>query len=183
MDATSRQGVEVGGGKARPAIGPAFARTMSRYNAWQNASLLSAAADLDEAAREADRGAHFGSIRETFSHLLWADAVWMSRLGGWRKPPGGIAESAGYETDWARLAASRAEADARIVAWADGLAQDALAGELVWWSGAAGREVSKPRALCALHMFNHQTHHRGQIHAMLTAAGARPGGTDLFLMP
>ena len=46
-----------------------------------------------------------------------------------------------------------------------------------------GREVSRPRALCVLHMFNHQTHHRGQIHAMLTAAGARPGVTDLAFMP
>jgi uncharacterized damage-inducible protein DinB len=43
--------------------------------------------------------------------------------------------------------------------------------------------VARPRALCIAHFFNHQTHHRGQIHAMLTAAGARPGNTDLFLMP
>lgn len=156
---------------------------MARYNAWQNTSLLSAAGDLDGAAREADRGAHFGSIRATFSHLLWADAVWMSRLADWERPQGGIAESVAFETDWARLGDARAQADERIVAWTDGLGEDALAGDLTWWSGAAGREVSKPRALCALHMFNHQTHHRGQIHAMLTAAGARPGDTDLFLMP
>ena len=164
-------------------IGPAYARTMARYNAWQNASLLDAADGLDEAAREADRGAHFGSIRATFSHLLWADAVWMSRLAGWAKPPGGIADSVGFEAEWARLRAARAEADARIVAWADGLAEGALDGDLAWWSGAAGHEVARSRALCAAHMFNHQTHHRGQIHAMLTAAGARPGDTDLFLMP
>ncbi len=164
-------------------IGLAHARTMARYNAWQNASLLAAADGLDEAAREADRGAHFGSIRATFSHLLWADAMWMSRLAGWEKPRGGIAESVGFETDWARLRAARAEADGRIVAWADGLAEGALDGDLTWRSGAAGREVSKPRALCVAHMFTHQTHHRGQIHAMLTAAGARSGDTDLFLMP
>ena len=49
--------------------------------------------------------------------------------------------------------------------------------------GMLGREVAKPKALCITHMFNHGTHHRGQIHAMLTAAGATPGDTDLFIMP
>jgi uncharacterized damage-inducible protein DinB len=44
-------------------------------------------------------------------------------------------------------------------------------------------EVRRPRALLIAHMFNHQTHHRGQVHAMLTAAGARPADTDLFMMP
>ena len=164
-------------------IAPALVATMARYNRWQNASMLDAADGLDEAAREVDRDAFFGSIRATFSHLLWADAIWMSRLAGWKKPEGGIAESAGFETDWARLLARRAEADEGIVAWADALDPGALEGDLRWWSGAAGREVARPRGLCTLHMLNHQTHHRGQIHAMLTAAGARPGDTDLFLMP
>ena len=164
-------------------IDPAGVRTLARYNAWQNASMLDAADALDDAARETDRGAVFGSIRATFSHLLWGDAMWMSRLAGWERPAGGIAETLVFETDWRRLRARRAEADAGIVGWADGLGPEALADDLAWWSGAAGREITKPRALCVLHMFNHQTHHRGQIHAMLTAAGARPGDTDLFLAP
>lgn len=159
---------------------PETARTMARYNAWQNASLIEAADGLDEGAREADRGAFFGSIRATLSHLLWADRMWMSRLSDWSPPAGGITESPRHETDWTRLRTARPEADAAIVAWADGLAT--LDGTLRWWSGAAGRKVTRPRGLCALHMFNYQTHHRGQVHAMLTAAGARPGATDLFLM-
>lgn len=164
-------------------IEAAYVRAMARYNAWQNAGLMDAADALGEAMREADLGAHFHSIRATFSHLLWADRMWMSRLAGWGRPEGGIAESGGFERDWAALKRARAEDDARILAWADGLAPGALSGDLRWWSGAAGREVARPRALCAAHMFNHQTHHRGQIHAMLTASGARPGDTDLFLMP
>ena len=160
---------------------PAMARTLARYNAWQNRSMLAAAGGLEPSAREADLGAFFGSIHATFSHLLWADRMWMSRLLDWEKPAGGIAESPRHEPDWERLLAARAEADGRIVAWAEGLA--GLERDLIWWSGAAGREVRRPAGLCALHMFNHQTHHRGQIHAMLTAAGARPGDTDLFLMP
>lgn len=166
-----------------PLIAPEAVRLLARYGAWQNASLLAAADALGEAAREADRGAFFGSIRATFSHLLWADRMWMSRLAGWPRPAGGIAESARHETDWARLRAARPEADAGICAWAEGLEEVDLAGDVVWWSGAAGREVTRPKALLVLHLFNHATHHRGQIHAMLTAAGARPRDTDLFLMP
>ena len=154
---------------------------MARYNAWQNRSMLAAAETLEPEAREADLGAFFGSIRATLSHLLWADRMWMSRLSDWERPAGGISDSPSHETDWARLREARAAADEGIVSWADGAG--ALDGPLSWWSGAAGREVTRPRGLCALHMFNHQTHHRGQVHAMLTAAGARPGDTDLFLMP
>ena len=57
------------------------------------------------------------------------------------------------------------------------------AGDLTWFTTAENREMSAPRALLITHMFNHQTHHRGQVHAMLTAAGAKPGDTDLALMP
>ena len=59
-----------------------------------------------------------------------------------------------------------------------------LTGELTWYSGAQGCEVSKPMAQCVVHFFNHQTHHRGQVHAMLTAAGCKGiGDTDLAFMP
>jgi uncharacterized damage-inducible protein DinB len=67
--------------------------------------------------------------------------------------------------------------------WADRLEAAALAGELTWFSGAIGAEVRKPRWLLVTHMFNHQTHHRGQVHCMLTQAGGRPRDTDLPLMP
>ena len=54
-----------------------------------------------------------------------------------------------------------------------------LEGDLTWFSGAAGREVTKPKWLLVTHMFNHQTHHRGQVHCMLTQCGVKPGATDL----
>jgi uncharacterized damage-inducible protein DinB len=57
-----------------------------------------------------------------------------------------------------------------------------LAGDLVWFSGAAGREVRAPYAFTVMHLFNHQTHHRGQTHALLTRAGEKTGDTDLFLV-
>jgi len=162
---------------------PGVFQAMARYNRWQNRSLVAAAATLDAAERAADRGAFFGSIAGTLNHVLWGDTIWMSRFDGWSPPQAGIADSARAPADWDTYTATREAADARIVGWADGLTQDALDGTLTWISGAAGREVTRPYAMLVQHFFNHQTHHRGQVHAMLTAAGARPGDTDLFLMP
>jgi uncharacterized damage-inducible protein DinB len=160
-----------------------YARLMARYNTWQNGSLLAAAADLSAAERLQDRGAFFGSVQRTFSHLLWGDGMWMARLDGGASPQGSIRDSASLWQDWDAFAGARAAMDARIVDWAQGLGDADCAGDLTWMSGALGRTVTKPRGLCIMHMFNHQTHHRGQIHAMLTSAGARPGDTDLFIMP
>ncbi len=160
-----------------------FVRTMARYSLWQNRSMLAAADMLDDAARTAGRGAFFGSIAGTLSHLLWGDLVWMSRFDGGAKPAGGIAGSAALFPEWAAFKALRRETDARVLDWATGLGEADLAGDLHWFSGALGRDVGKPMALLVVHFFNHQTHHRGQAHAMLTAAGARPEATDLFILP
>ncbi|MFN6979991.1 MAG: DinB family protein [Gemmobacter sp.] len=166
-----------------PVISPHWCATMARYNHWQNKSLTVAADDLGDAARKAERGAWFGSIAGTLSHLLWADLTWMARFEGGPKAPGGIAQSAGLFPDWAEWKAQREATDLRILDWAAALEPMDLAGDLRWHSALLGGEVARPKALCVAHFFNHQTHHRGQVHAMLTAAGARPGDTDLFLMP
>jgi uncharacterized damage-inducible protein DinB len=160
-----------------------YVRLMARYNAWQNASLAQAAATLDVAERARDRGAFFGSITRTMSHLLWGDLVWMSRFAGSARPEVGIADSPDLFPDGPETRARRVETDRHIRTWAEALTDADLGGDLRWFSGALGREIVKPLAFCIVHMFNHQTHHRGQIHAMLTAAGARPGDTDLFILP
>jgi uncharacterized damage-inducible protein DinB len=85
--------------------------------------------------------------------------------------------------DWTTLREERNATDVAIAEWAESLQETDLDEDLIWFSGATGAEVTKPVALLVTHMFNHQTHHRGQIHAMLTAAGVRPGATDLFIMP
>lgn len=163
-------------------IDTAYARTMARYNAWQNESLLTAAATLNDAARRQDRGAFFKSIHGTLCHLLWADRMWLSRFAGTPKPTQRIHESADLVADWADLVAQRRAFDGTILEWARGLSPEWLADDMVWFSGATQREMRKPRTLLVVHLFNHQTHHRGQIHAMLTAAGARPDDTDLMLL-
>lgn len=164
-------------------ITPAYVATMARYNAWQNRSLVTAADRLDDGARTAQRGAFFGSIMGTFNHLLWGDAIWMHRFAGSQRPPGSIRDSPAYFSDWATFTSARAALDEAILAWADELSAEWLAGDLSWVSSAANRNLTRPRALLVTHFFNHQTHHRGQIHAMLTAAGAKPDDTDLMLTP
>ena len=160
-----------------------YVSKMARYNRWQNESIFSAADTLADAERRQDRGAFFGSIHGTLSHLLWGDTIWMSRFAGWEAPEIGIPESADWVGEWSALKTERRRADARIMEWALALSDDELAGELSWFSGAIGREISRPLAECVTHFFNHQTHHRGQVHAMLTQAGAQPGATDLVFMP
>jgi uncharacterized damage-inducible protein DinB len=158
---------------------PALARTLAAYNAEMNRRLIRAAETLDDAQRRADHGAFFGSIHGTLCHLLWADRVWMHRFAGWERPAGGIRESPGLVSAWADYVAQRAEADAAIEAWAAGLDAAWLAQDLLWVSTVLGREMRRPRWLLLAHMFNHQTHHRGQAHALLTRAGARVEDTDL----
>ena len=80
------------------------------------------------------------------------------------------------------MRAAREKADADISAWAAKIDQNWLDEDLVWFSGAAEREMRMPKRLLVTHFFNHQTHHRGQAHALITAAGQETGDTDLFLL-
>jgi len=91
-------------------------------------------------------------------------------------------ESAGLVEDFAELQRLRVDADARISDWAQRVDEPWLAEDLVWFSQSAQRELRNPRGFLVTHFFNHQTHHRGQAHAMITAAGEQTGDTDLFLV-
>jgi uncharacterized damage-inducible protein DinB len=163
-------------------ITPEYCQTMARYNAWQNHSLYTAADGLDAAAREADTGAFWGGIRATLAHLMWADLLWIARFDGGAGPDVGAKEAVDA-FGWTRLMRDRPGLDARIAGWAWTATPEDLAGDITWHSGFLGRDLTRSKALCVVQLFNHQTHHRGQVHAMLTAAGAVPDDTDLQLMP
>jgi uncharacterized damage-inducible protein DinB len=158
---------------------------MARYNAWQNRQLTEALDGVSLEVLRADQGAVFGSILGTLNHVLWGDRVWMHRFAPDRvEAPGcGLQASPDLCATFGVWSADRFAMDGRIRLWADRLHAVDLTGDMTWVSGALGREVSKPLALCVVHMFNHQTHHRGQTHAMLTAAGAEGPVSDLFAMP
>lgn len=156
-----------------------WARLMAAYNSEMNRRLCAAADGLTPAQRTEDRGAFFGSVQGTLSHLLWGDRTWMHRFDGWEKPEGGIRTSPGLYPDWDALKAARAETDAGIEDWAARLDPTWLHGHVTWFSGAIGREVTRPAWVLVAHFFNHQTHHRGQAHALLTGLGVPTGDTDL----
>jgi uncharacterized damage-inducible protein DinB len=155
---------------------------MAAYNGMMNTRLYAAAAALTDPARRMDRGAFWHSIHGTFSHLLWADTMWMSRFAGSNKPTRGLAESDQEYGDFAAMAEARAATDAAIIVWAATLEAAWLSRNQTWFSAAAQREMTASRHLLLMHVFNHQTHHRGQAHAMLTAAGQKTGDTDLMLI-
>jgi uncharacterized damage-inducible protein DinB len=164
-------------------ITPDYARTMARYNRWQNESLYREALKLSDEARRAERGAFFGSIHGTLNHLFWADSLWLSRFGGAERPKSpNIKASIDEFERFEDLAAARQLLDQRAIEWADAITAETVAGDLTWWSGANQKNMTRPIALIIAHFFNHQTHHRGQVHAMLTAAGAKPDATDLSLL-
>ena len=163
-------------------ITPGYVQRMARYNRWQNESIYTAADGLSDTARRMDRESFLESIHATLSHVLWADELWMSRLSDWAAPSGTSREVPLYN-DWDALKARRAEADQRFLSWGDGLSQEDVDGNLEWYSGTLKRGMTSPRGICSMQVFNHQTHHRGQVHAMLTAAGASPEDTDIPFMP
>jgi len=155
--------------------------TLSRYNRWMNQRLYAVIADLSEEARRQDRGAFFRSIHGTLNHLLLVDRLWLARFNG---TPDGIA---GLDqelfADYSALWAARRETDDDIDGWVWGLTEAALEAPLPFHSVSAGRTVRLPLWQCALHLFNHQTHHRGQLTTLLSQAGVEPGLTDLIWLP
>ncbi len=145
-------------------IDRAYAQRMARYNRWQNQNLYGVADGLSGEERGRERGAFFGSIHKTLSHLLWGDQIWMSRFTDVPKPQAGIPESVSLYPDWPGLKAERVRFDQTIIDWADTIEEAWLAAEQTYYSAATKRELTRPRGLLITHMFNHQTHHRGQVH-------------------
>lgn len=158
-----------------------YARTMAAYNAWMNERLYQACAKLSDVERKRDVGAFFKSIHGTLNHLLLADLVWMGRFV--RQPfPASTLDQELYAS-FEELHAARRATDGAIDAWAAALTDEALAGTLHYTPMTNPQPRSTPLALAVMHLFNHQTHHRGQVTALLMQAGIDPGVTDLVAMP
>jgi len=163
-------------------VNPTFVRTMAAYNAEMNRRLYSASERIADPDRRQDRGAFWGSLHGTLCHLLWGDQAWMSRFDNWPKPTVSQKDSATLVADFGELRRLRAEADEKISAWAGRVTDGWLAEDMVWFSASVQKEMRSPRSFAVTHFFNHQTHHRGQAHAIITACGEKTGDTDLFLV-
>jgi len=164
-------------------IDRAYCVTMARYNHWQNNQLYGLLEALKPTEISLNREAFFGSILGTLNHLLWGDLMWMARFDGGDKPQGGPVESVTMHATLRGWMPERRRMDARVSQWAGSVSTEELHRDMTWFSGILNREIHASMGLCVTHMFNHQTHHRGQVHAMLTAAGSEAPVSDLFLMP
>jgi len=163
-------------------VNPGFVRTMAAYNAEMNLRLYAAAGRIPDPARREPRGAFWGSLHGTLCHLLWGDQMWMSRFDGWTKPTVIQKQSPTLVDDFDELRRLRVDADEKISAWAGRVTEAWLAEDQTWFSASVQKELRSPRSFLVTHFFNHQTHHRGQAHALITACGENTGDTDLFLV-
>lgn len=151
---------------------------MARFNAWANTHLYDAVADLPEAAYRADNGVFFGSVHHTLNHLLIVDRLWTGRIAEVDRGVRSLDDIL-YD-DFASLRAAREEEDSQLIELVDGLSAGALRGAVTYQRIiGAGSHVTR-RDHMLLTLYNHQTHHRGQVHAILTQSGITPPPLDVI---
>jgi uncharacterized damage-inducible protein DinB len=157
---------------------PHFAM-MAGYNAWCNERIYDVAAQLSDADYRADRGAFFKSVHGTLNHLLVADRIWLKRFSGKGEAPNRL-DAILFE-NLSELRAARQKEDERIVAYVDSLSEADLAGRIRYRTITNPIEIEQPLAPALVHFFNHQTHHRGQAHCLLTGFRLDAPSLDLIL--
>lgn len=154
---------------------------MARYNRWMNGNLYEVCAGIPDADRKRDLGAFFRSVHGTLNHILYADRAWMNRFTG--SPFEAVGLGVDLYADFDELRREREKTDLEILRWADGLDPEWLARPLRFKSAVDDRKRSLPAWVLVTHMFNHQTHHRGQITTLVTQLGHEPGVTDIPWLP
>ena len=162
-------------------ISPTYCQLQARYNRWMNERLYALAGELNDVERKRDRGAFFGSIHRTLNHILWGDRIWLGRFTA------DTCTVAPYGADmfdeFDRLAHEREVTDTAILAWSGGVTEAWLTSTLDYRAASDGRRRQLPAWIAAAHLFQHATHHRGQLTTLLKQAGQDPGITDLPYLP
>jgi uncharacterized damage-inducible protein DinB len=151
---------------------------IASYNQWMNQKLYAVCADIPDVDRQADQGAFFKSIDGTLNHILVGDLIW---LGRFTQRPFVAKLNEQLYNDFSELRAERVRLDATIVDWTQTLAPDWLNTDFNY-TNSSGVTRTLPHWLLVTHMFNHQTHHRGQLTTLLNQMGYTVGVTDLPAM-
>ncbi|RCK49376.1 DinB family protein [Thalassospira profundimaris] len=154
----------------------AYFQRLASYNAWANRHVYEACAALPASELDAPRRAFFPSIMRTLNHILVGDRLWLSRLVG---DPVAMPLDTILFDDFDELREARITQDQAILDFTDGLTADIIASDLTYQSVLAGA-YTMPRDLILGHMFNHQTHHRGQVSNMVLEAGGKVLEIDLI---
>ena len=151
-------------------------RTLARYNKVANARLYEQCGKLELAEYRRERAGSFGSIHALLNHTLLGDRIWMSRFagGGSRTPP---LNTILFET-FAELSAARSEQDAGIESFFANV-DDGFVSRSLSYTNSLGKDCTDSAPHAVLHFFNHQTHHRGQVHVMLSQTEVRPPSLDM----
>ena len=158
-------------------------KRFAAYNAWANARLYDAATALTDFERKRDIRGYFQSLHGTLNHLLTADRIWLHRLTGEGEAPARLDTT--LFADFNALREARETEDARISAFIAGLEPDDFQ-QVVEYQNTRGEPKSLALKMILAHVFNHQTHHRGQATHMLRQLGvAEPPALDLlyFALP
>lgn len=155
-----------------------YFRLMDRYNRWQNGQMFEVCQQLSRSDLNRDQGAFFNSIHGTLNHILVADKIWMSRLDG--TPFQFVSLDQELHADFRALHDDRVETDQSISRFVRSLQN--ISGNLNY-TDSFGSERSLPMHQALGHLFNHSTHHRGQVTTLLFQQGVDMGITDLARMP
>jgi uncharacterized damage-inducible protein DinB len=153
---------------------------LAHYNRWANKRVYDAAEALPDADYRADRGAFFKSMHGTLNHLLLGDQLWLRRFTG--KGPVHTRLDAVLHEDLASLRQARIAEDERIIGFIEGLSEADLDGTFTYTPITNPEALTQPLAPALVHFFNHQTHHRGQAHMILTAVAGKQAGPVLDLV-
>ncbi|MHA1600429.1 MAG: DinB family protein [Alphaproteobacteria bacterium] len=150
--------------------------TFAGYNAWANHRLYEAVAQVPDAHYHEDRGAFFGSLHGTLNHILVGDRAWLHRITGNGTPPASLDQI--LYGDFASLRQARIAEDERIIRVVGGLDAARLAGTITY-RNMRGDHMEQQLAEVLAHVFNHQTHHRGQAHTLVSQLGYEAPALDL----
>jgi uncharacterized damage-inducible protein DinB len=154
---------------------------MAQYNRWMNRKLYAVCAGIPDSERKKDLGGFFKSIHGTLNHLLYADKAWMGRFVG--EPFQAAVIGQDLYADFTELREERERMDQAIIDWAARLDKDWLERPFRYTSSVDGKTRVLPGWVLVTHMFNHQTHHRGQTTTLIKQLGHEPGITDIPWLP
>ena len=151
-------------------------RMLAVYNRLANRRLYDTCARLTDGKREQRRPAFFGSIHGTLNHILVGDRIWLARFSREEVPSTGL-DTILYQR-FAELREAREREDARIEEFIAGIDEEFLS-VTIRYENNEGRTLEDPVDLLLPHFFNHGTHHRGQVHDMLSQTNVPPPVLDL----
>ena len=152
-------------------------RLMSNFNAWANKLIYAVCSQLSDQEYRIDRKAFLGSIHHMLNHLILVDRIWICRFLGYEDSEIHSLDQILFD-DFEELQQARIDKDQRLIDLIDSIDQSQL-DQILQYKPMCGENTNYAFEQILLTVFNHQTHHRGQVHAMLTQCGRKVPGMDL----